>query len=97
MFKPDGPEALRAVGETEFVNGIAAMSASGLYGTTRVAAGIVGTAQLRLGAAAAPVLDAQIAAGGGRFRGIRLGGGLGCRPRGGQPPHPPAAGHARAR
>ena len=73
MFKPDGPEALRSVGETEFVNGIAAMSASGLYGTTRIAAGIVGTAQLRLGAAAAPVLDAQIAAGGGRFRGIRLG------------------------
>ena len=32
MFKPDGPDALRAVGETEFVNGIAAMSASGLYG-----------------------------------------------------------------
>jgi len=73
MFKPDGPEALRAVGETEFVNGIAAMSASGLYGPTRIAAGIVGTAPLRLGAAAAPVLDAQIAAGGGRFRGIRLG------------------------
>lgn len=73
MFKPDGPEALRPVGETEFVNGIAAMSASGLYGPTRIAAGIVGTAQLRLGDAAAPVLDAQIAAGGGRFRGIRLG------------------------
>ena len=73
MFKPDGPEALRPVGETEFVNGIAAMSASGLYGRTRIAAGIVGTAQLRLGEAAAPVLDAQIAAGGGRFRGIRLG------------------------
>src|SRR5262249_57338578 len=32
MFKSDGPEALRPVGETEFVNGIAAMSASGRYG-----------------------------------------------------------------
>ncbi len=53
MFKPDGPEALRPVGETEFVNGIAAMSASGIYGTTRVAAGIIGTADLRLGAAVA--------------------------------------------
>ena len=73
MFKSDGPEALRPVGETEFVNGIAAMSASGLYGKTRVAAGIVGTASLRLGDAVAAVLDAQIAAGGGRFRGIRLG------------------------
>jgi predicted TIM-barrel fold metal-dependent hydrolase len=73
MFRPDGPEPMRAIGETEFVNGIAAMSASGLYGPARVAAGIVGTASLRLGAAVAPVLDAQIAAGGGRFRGIRLG------------------------
>src|SRR3989449_469415 len=73
MFKKDGPEALRPVGETEFVNGIAAMSASGLYGKTRIAAGIVGTASLRLGDAVAAVLDAQMAAGGGRFRGIRLG------------------------
>ena len=73
MFKPDGPEPMRAIGETEFVNGIAAMSASGLHGPARVAAGIVGTASLRLGAAVGPVLDAQIAAGGGRFRGIRLG------------------------
>jgi len=71
MFKTDGPEPLRAVGETEFVNGVAAMSASGLYGPTRVAAGIIGTADLRLGDGVAAVLDAQIAAGGGRFRGIR--------------------------
>ncbi|RPH84429.1 MAG: amidohydrolase [Candidatus Rokuibacteriota bacterium] len=71
MFRRDGPEALRCVGETEFVNGIAAMSASGLYGPARIAAGIVGTADLRLGDAVAGVLDAQIAAGGGRFRGIR--------------------------
>jgi predicted TIM-barrel fold metal-dependent hydrolase len=73
MWKREGPEALRPVGETEFVNGIAAMSASGRYGKARVAAAIVGTAALRLGAAVAAVLDAQIAAGGGRFRGIRLG------------------------
>jgi predicted TIM-barrel fold metal-dependent hydrolase len=71
MFRAGGPEPLRAVGETEFVNGIAAMSASGLYGPTRVAAGIIGTADLRLGEAVGAVLDAQIAAGGGRFRGIR--------------------------
>jgi predicted TIM-barrel fold metal-dependent hydrolase len=71
MYRSGGPEALRPVGETEFVNGIAAMSASGLYGKTRVAAGIVGTADLRLGDAVAAVLDAQLAAGGGRFRGIR--------------------------
>lgn len=73
MFKADGPEAMRPVGETEFVNGIAAMSASGLYGTARIAAGIVGTADLLLGDAVAAVLDAHLVAGGGRFRGIRRG------------------------
>ena len=71
MYRRRGPEPLRVVGETEFVNGIAAMSASGLYGDCRIAAGIVGTADLMLGAAVGEVLDAQIAAGGGRFRGIR--------------------------
>jgi predicted TIM-barrel fold metal-dependent hydrolase len=74
MYRREGPEALRVVGETEFVNGIAAMSASGLYGAPRVAAGIVGTADLRLGPSVAAVLDAQIAAGGSRFRGIRRAG-----------------------
>jgi predicted TIM-barrel fold metal-dependent hydrolase len=73
MFKADGPEAYRCVGETEFVNGIAAMSASGSYGKARIAAGIIGTVDLRIGDAAAGVLDAHIAAGGGRFRGIRRG------------------------
>jgi predicted TIM-barrel fold metal-dependent hydrolase len=71
MYKPDGPEPLRPVGEVEFVNGIAAMSATSMYGKTRIAAGIIGTANLRLGAAVGDVLDAEIAAGGGRFRGIR--------------------------
>jgi L-fuconolactonase len=73
MFKAEGPEGFRCVGETEFVNGIAAMSASGNYGKTRIAAGIVGTVDLRIGDAAGDVLDAHIAAGGGRFRGIRRG------------------------
>jgi L-fuconolactonase len=71
MFTADRSEAMQPVGEVEFVNGIAAMSASGLYGPTRVADGIVGTADLSLGDGVAAVLDAQIAAGGGRFRGIR--------------------------
>ena len=73
MFRADGPEALRPVGETEFVAGIAAMSESGQYGRTRIAAGIVGTASLELGDRAADVLDRQIAAAGGRLRGIRQG------------------------
>ncbi|MCH9671603.1 MAG: amidohydrolase family protein [Gammaproteobacteria bacterium] len=71
MFKADGPEEMRPVGETEFVNGIAAMSASGGYGTTRIAAGIVGTAYLTIGDEVGATLDKQIEAGGGRFRGIR--------------------------
>ncbi len=71
MYRATGPEALRPVGETEFVTGIAAMSASGLYGPTRVAAGIVGFADLTLGDGVTPVLEAHIRAGGGRFRGVR--------------------------
>ncbi|MDP6343647.1 MAG: amidohydrolase family protein [Alphaproteobacteria bacterium] len=71
MYRAAGPAEMRPVGETEFVNGIAAMSASGQYGPTRVAAGIVGFADLNLGDGVAAVLEAHIAAGGGRFRGIR--------------------------
>ncbi len=71
MYRADGPEELRVVGETEFVQGVAAKSASGLYGDTRVATGIVGTADLRLGDRVTPVLEAQIAASPQRFRGIR--------------------------
>ena len=71
MMRADGPQALRPVGETEFVNGIAAMSASGGYGHTRVAAGIVSYADLCLGAAVREVLEAHIGAARGRFRGIR--------------------------
>ncbi len=71
MYRADGPEALRCVGETEFVNGIAAMSASGLYGPVRACAGIVGHVDLRQGAHAEDILRAHIAAGHGRFRGIR--------------------------
>jgi predicted TIM-barrel fold metal-dependent hydrolase len=71
MYRAGGPEAMRPVGEVEFANGVAAMAASGLYGKTRVCAGIVGYADLMLGDRVAPVLEAMIAAGGGRFRGIR--------------------------
>lgn len=71
MYRTDGPEEFQVVGETEFVQGIAAESASGRYGDLRAAAGIVGTADLRLGNRVAPVLEAQIAASRQRFRGIR--------------------------
>ncbi len=71
MYRADGPSAMKPVGETEFVNGVAAMSASGGYGPARACAGIVGHADLMLGAAVSEVLDAHLVAGGGRFRGIR--------------------------
>ena len=71
MYRSNGPEHMKCVGETEFVNGIAAMSASGLYGHCRIAAAIVGTANLNIGSAVGEVLDAHVQAGGGRFRGIR--------------------------
>ena len=66
-----GPEAMKPVGETEFVAGVAAMSESGQYGATKVCAGIVGHADLRNGDATRAILEAHIRAGGGRFRGIR--------------------------
>ena len=71
MYRAGGPEEYRPVGETEFVAGIGAMSDSGPYGKTRVAAGIVGAADLTLGDRVEPVLLAQLRAGGGRFRGVR--------------------------
>lgn len=71
FYRASGPAAMRSVGEAEFVNGVAAMSASGQYGTTRVAAAFVGFADLTLGAGAEAILHALSAAGGGRFRGVR--------------------------
>ncbi len=73
MFRAAGPEEMKPVGEVEFVNGMAALSASGQYGKTRACEGIVGWADLMLGARVRPVLEALIAAGNGRFRGVRYG------------------------
>ena len=71
MYRADGPEAFRPVGEVEFANGVAAMSASGGYGKAQINAGIVSHVNLLLGDGATPVLEAEIVAGNGRFRGIR--------------------------
>lgn len=76
MYRADGPAELRPLelrplGEVEFVNGIAASSASGGFGPTRVAAAIVGHADLALGERVQDVLEKQIALTGGRMRGIR--------------------------
>ena len=72
MYRASGPEEMRSVGEIEFVQGLAAQSASGQYGPTEVAAGIVGNANLMLGDAVQPVLEAHLSASGNRFRGIRF-------------------------
>ncbi len=71
MYRAHGPESFRPVGETEFVAGIAAMSDSGGFGPARVCNAIVGGLDMTLGAAVEPVLDAHMAAAGGRFRAIR--------------------------
>jgi L-fuconolactonase len=73
MYRAEGPEYLRSVGETEFAAGMAAIAASHKYTTTRVAAAIIGYADLRLGDRLPEVLDAHLAAANGRFRGIRQG------------------------
>ena len=71
MTRASGPVEMRPVGETEFVNGVAAMSASGLYGKAKVCTAIVGHADLTLGDRVEAVLAAHIRAGGDRFCGIR--------------------------
>jgi predicted TIM-barrel fold metal-dependent hydrolase len=70
-YRAGAAPALRPVGETEFVNGVAAMSASGLYGKARACAGIVAHADLMLGEAVADVLAAHKVAAPERLRGIR--------------------------
>jgi L-fuconolactonase len=70
MYRAGGDPALAPVGETEFVNGVAAMSASGLYGSTRLCDGIVGFADLTMGAAVERVLEAHCRVS-DRFRGVR--------------------------
>lgn len=63
-FRPDGDEALRPVGETEFV--VAATAGA------PIAAGIVGWADLMQGASVGRTLDGHLEAGDGRFRGVRF-------------------------
>jgi L-fuconolactonase len=73
MYRKAGPREMAPVGEVEFVNGIAALSASGGYGPCRVAEAIIGHADLTMGAQVREVLEAELAVSGGRFRGIRYG------------------------
>ena len=63
MYRPDGPVESRPVGEVEFVQGLAAASASGIYGPSRAAAAIIGHADLKLAGKVEPVLEALQASG----------------------------------
>ncbi len=78
--RASGPPEMRPVTETEVAAGAAAMCDTGIYGETRVAAGIVSYADLTLGDGVVPVLEAHLRAGGGRFRGIRHSGGWDADP-----------------
>ena len=71
MYRAEGPEEMRPVGEVEFVQGLAAASATGLYGPGQAATAIIGHANLNLGTAVEPALEALQAASPSRFRGIR--------------------------
>jgi L-fuconolactonase len=71
MYRADGPVEMRPVGETEFVNGVAAMTASGIYGDVRACHGIVGQADCLLGEKIDPVLEKHMQVAPDRFRGIR--------------------------
>ena len=68
-WRTNGPESMRPVGETEYVERLTATGPAGA-GAARVAAGIIGFVDLALGAAAGPVLSAHLDAS-DRFRGIR--------------------------
>ncbi|WCM95321.1 amidohydrolase family protein [Acidovorax sp. NCPPB 2350] len=67
-YRAHGPEALKPVGETEFV---VRTTEPGSAGGPRVALGIVGHGDLRLGDGIRAVLEAHLEAGRGRFRGVR--------------------------
>ncbi len=72
MYRQVGPEAERSLGETEFVRGQAAMSASGDFGPARACDVMFGNVDVSLGAAVEPLLEQHIETSGGRFRGIRI-------------------------
>ena len=63
-----GPEWLRPLGEVEYANGVAAMTADA---DCRVAAGIMGHADMTLGSRIGELLDRCLAATPDRFRGVR--------------------------
>lgn len=71
MYRTSGPEALRPVGEMEFVAGVAAMSDAGAFAAPGVCRAAVGNVDLSLGTAVQAPLEAMLTASGGRLKGVR--------------------------
>ena len=71
MYNINLEKSYQSVGEVEFVQGLSAASASGIYGSSRAAAAIIGHANLNLGSKVKPILESLVAASPNRFRGIR--------------------------
>lgn len=71
FVRSEGPDMMKPIGEVEFANGMAAMTATGHYGQCRVAAGIIGHANLTYGAPIGELLDRCMAAAPDRYRGVR--------------------------
>jgi L-fuconolactonase len=70
MYRAAGPKHMAPVGEVEFAAGVGAMADARRYTNVRVAAGIVGFADLTH-QLVGETLAAQVRAGGGRLKGVR--------------------------
>ncbi|PKB25200.1 putative TIM-barrel fold metal-dependent hydrolase [Novosphingobium kunmingense] len=70
FYRAGAGDAEKVIGEIEYVNGVAAQSASGLYGSIRLCDAIIGHADLSLGDDARRVLEMLMDAT-PRFKGIR--------------------------
>lgn len=72
MYRQDGPEELKSLGETEFVAGCAAMSESGAFGPTHACKAMFGQVDLTRGSGARDLFERHLERSGGRFRGVRF-------------------------
>ena len=70
-YRSAGLDAMKPVGETEFLEGVARRASHDRALKTKIAAAIVGFADLALGDGVAAVLEAHLSASPERFRGIR--------------------------
>ena len=79
-YRRDGPEEMRPVGEVEYIETIADEAATGSHGPTKAAAAIMGHADLKLGDAVRPALEAMVAASPRPVPGRPAFDGMGCQP-----------------